>query len=124
MRPNELRLGNLVRIKNSGEIVSVEHISRRKVGLFHNNDKSREYFCKYSEIEPVPFLDMFPNSKDADMFQVETYQQIGRKEYISTTMFNKGFVDGAVMCSDGLYFKYVHEIQNYHFARYGEELIF
>lgn len=109
MKPQDLRIGCYVKLRDSGEIVRVEKLSRRKVGFFHGNDKSRGYFRKYSEIEPVLIYDHWQ--------KIET-----------CGLLHCGYEDG-----DEMYFyylakyphkiiRYIHELQNLHFALTGDEL--
>lgn len=108
MKPNELRIGNYVRLRDSSEIVRVERISRRKVGFFHGNDKSRGYFRKYSEIEPVRIYD-------------------ARNKFFLPTLSWDGEEDGDNDYSYhafGTWIKvqHLHELQNIHFALTGNEI--
>lgn len=105
MKPTELRLGNYVKIKDNDTIVKVERITRRKVGFFYGNDKSRGYFRKYSEIAPVLIREV----KD-------------RLPTIPDLMW----ADKA-MCEDLYYYKDLvitdlHELQNIHYALTGNEI--
>lgn len=105
MKPQDLRIGNLVKLRDSGEIVRVERITRRKCGFFHGNDKSRGYFRKYSEIEPV----------------------LIREVYDSLPPIPDLYWADKAMCEDLYYYRDVvitdlHELQNIHYALTGEEL--
>lgn len=105
MTPQSLRIGNYVRIKDNDTIVKVERISRRKVGFFYNGDKSRGYFRKYSEIDGVLIYDHW-NKIDCPTLNwcdnTKTY-------YYGGFTLHKGV-------------KYIHELQNLHYALTGEEI--
>ncbi len=125
MNCKELRIGNYVKVKRTGDIVCVCAITKRKIGYHAPNERPNAHlrYCNFHEIEGVPFLDMFPTTQNADVFEVitERYYTCDKSVHISTTNVLK---DGNLAVMDGLYFKYAHELQNYRYARYGEELVF
>ncbi|MBD5381981.1 hypothetical protein [Clavibacter sp.] len=105
MKPTDLRIGCYVKLRDSGEIVRVERLSRRKCGFFHGNDKSRSYFRKYSEIKPVK------------IFEVKS-----SLPYIPNFFWND-----KAMREDLYYYKDLpitdlHELQNIHYALTGNEI--
>lgn len=106
MKPNELRIGNIVKLKDSGECVRVERLSRKKVGFHYGNDGSRGYSRKYSEIEGVLIFDFYDK---IDCTGLMWFPDKGEDEsllydYCGTTV------------------SYIHELQNLLFALWGEEL--
>ena len=125
MNCKELRIGNYVKVKRTGDIVRVCAITKRKIGYHAPNERPNAHlqYCNLQGIEGVPFLDMFPTTQNADVFEVitERYYTCDKSAHISTTNVLK---DGNLAFMDGLYFKYTHELQNYRYARYGEELVF
>lgn len=105
MTPNELRLGNYVRIKDNGTIAKVERLSFKKVGFHYGNDKSRGYFRKYSEIEPVLIRDVY-----------DSLPSIPQLMWADKAMCEYLYYYRDVVITD------LHELQNLHFALTGEEL--
>lgn len=124
MKPNELRLGNYVRLRDNGEIVAVERITRKKVGFFYGGDKSRGYFRKYCEIEGVPIhpdrgagTNLFANIVTSNKYikGVGDIEDDTRLRIFIQTSDNELYV----LCPD-----YLHELQNIYYAMTGEELTF
>ena len=109
MKPTDLRIGCYVKLRDSGEIVRVERLSRRKCGFFHGNDKSRSYYRRFSEIEPVLIYDHWQNIncrqltwcgyEDGDEMYLYYYHSWPHKT-----------------------FRYIHELQNIHYALTGNEI--
>lgn len=108
MTPNELRIGNIVKLRDSGEIVRVERLSRRKCGFIHNNDPSRGYFRKYSEIEGVLIHDHW-QKVSSTYVNLQWLPDLGEDESL-------------LYDYDGVTISYIHELQNLHYALTGEEL--
>lgn len=105
MKPNELRIGNFVRIKDNNTIVKVEAISRKKVRFFYGGDKSRSYYRRYSEIEPVLIREVYDSLPPIpDLMWAD-------KTNCEDLYYYKGLV-----ITD------LHELQNLHYALAGEEL--
>ena len=103
MTPNELRIGDYVRIKDSGEIVKVCAITNKEIG-FHASGDRRDGQLRYrrlSEIEPIPIYEI----KDSLP--------------ICPTLFgaNKHFY-----LYNGIKRKYLHELQNVYYVLNGKEL--
>lgn len=122
MRYYDLRIGDYVKRKDNGEKVRVVALTSKKV-RFHNDDESRLYSLKYSEIEPVPFAEMYCDVTNADILIVVTEKRNGRELTLGEAHFFKvKGQDGVFTNVDGYTFRYVHEIQNYHYAKYGETL--
>ena len=105
MKPSDLRIGCFVKLRDSGEIVRVERITRRKCGFFHGNDKSRSYYRRYSEIEGVLIYDHW---RKIDCPALNFYDDT-----------NTYYYGGFTLCKG---VRYLHELQNLHFALTGEEL--
>lgn len=106
MKPTDLRIGNYVRIKDNNTIVKVEAISRKKVRFFYGGDKSRGYFRKYSEIEPVLIFDHSDKIK-----------------CLGLTWFpDKGIDESLLYDYLGTTVSYIHELQNLHYALTGNEI--
>ena len=106
MKPTDLRLGNYVRIRDNNEIVKVERLSYKKVGFHYGNDKSRGYFRKYSEIEPVLIFDHSDKIK-----------------CLGLTWFpDKGIDESLLYDYLGTTVSYIHELQNLHYALTGNEI--
>lgn len=105
MKPTVLRLGNYVRIKDNNTIVKVEAISRKKVRFIYGGDKSRSYYRRYSEIEPV----------------------LIREVYNSLPCIPDLMWADKANCEDlyyyrGLVITNLHELQNLHYALTGNEI--
>lgn len=105
MTPNELRIGNYVRIKDSGEIVRVCAITRRKVGFHAPGERPNAQlrYRKLCEIDPV-------NMREVKNSLPRIHSLV--------------WVDKP-LC---LYYYYgkiisaLHELQNIHYALKGEEI--
>lgn len=106
MKANELRLGNYVRVKDTGDMVRVCAITKRKIGFHYGNDKKRNLtYVPYSRVEPVLIAEVH-------------YQLPAMKDF--------EWADKA-MCEDLYYYKGIpiadlHELQNIHFAFTGNEI--
>lgn len=107
MKPNDLRIGCFVKLRDSGEVVKVERLSRKKVGFHYGNDKSRGYFRKYTEIEGVLI-----------------YDAIKSVDHLIDLYWHDDYDDGKWYgyCNCDRAFRYIHELQNLHFALTGDEL--
>ena len=105
MKPQDLRIGNYVRIKDNRIIVKVESLTLNEVGFHFDDDDPFTHQRKYSKIEPVlirEVKDSLPSIPDLM------------------------WADKA-MCEDLYYYKDVvitdlHELQNLHFALTGNEI--
>ena len=110
MKPNDLRIGNFVKLRDTGEIVRVCGLTSKKIRYHKGNDRSTNLSSrKYCEIEGVPIYDHWQN--------IETCE-----------LLHCGYEDG-----DEMYFyylakyphriiRYIHELQNIHYALTGDEL--
>lgn len=58
MKANELKYGNFVRIKRTGEIVIVNTVTKHKVGYHYNSSNNLSYSRLY-EIEPIEINEDF-----------------------------------------------------------------
>lgn len=122
MKYYDLRIGDYVKLKENGQNVRVAGLTSKKV-RFHKDDESRLYSRKYSEIEPVPFAEMYGDITNADILLVVTEKRNGRELTLGEAHFFKvKDQDGVFTSVDNYTFRYVHEIQNYHYAKYGETL--
>lgn len=106
MKANELRIGSIVRIKDTGEIVRVCGLTNKKICYHKGNDKGTNLSRrKYCEIEPVlirevnSVLPPIPNLMWADKTNCEDLY----------------YYHGVVITD-------LHELQNIHFALMGNEL--
>ena len=112
MKANELRIGNLVNIKGHADEVGISAIG------IDNFYKSK------LEVEPIPlneewFLKFgFEKMTDKNKGWKQTSYSINNGQLIVC-------FDGGIMTVDfwnGLNKKYVHQLQNFYYALYGEEL--
>ena len=55
MKPEELRIGNLVKYK--GEVVKVKQITKKKIGYHKEENESRMHYARLVEIEPIPLTE-------------------------------------------------------------------
>lgn len=108
MKPIDLRIGCYVKLRDSGEIVRVERLSRRKCGFFHGNDKSRSYYRRYSEIEPVLIYDHWQKI-ERGIIEWDDKSEDETLYFYTPLDYNYRF-------------RYLHELQNLHYALTGNEL--
>ena len=55
MKPQELRIGNLVCY--NGEVVKVEQITKNKIGYHRYKGETRMNYARLQEVEPVPITE-------------------------------------------------------------------
>ena len=55
MRPQELRVGNLVNY--NGEVVRVEQITKKKIGYHRHKGETRMNYARLFEVEPIPITE-------------------------------------------------------------------
>ena len=55
MKPQELRIGNLVCY--NGEVVKVEQITKNKIGYHRHKGETRMNYARLFEIEPIPITE-------------------------------------------------------------------
>lgn len=108
MKPQELRIGDYVRLKESGEVVRLEEV--RQNGVVVNPDKRimvhgyYRYFG-YLEIEPIPIADI-----------------CGRLPYICGLEWADKAAHKGVYLYRGVLLTALHELQNIHYALTGGEI--
>lgn len=106
MKPQDLRIGCYVKLKDSDKIVRVSFLSNRKIGFYWNEDKTLMYYRKYSEIEGVLIFDHH-NKIDCTGLM---------------WFLDKGEDESLLYDYDGVTISYIHELQNIHYALMGDEL--
>ncbi len=105
MKAKDLRIGNYIRLKDCERIYSAAVITPRKIGFHHGNDKSRIYYRKYCEIEPVKIRevhDLLPN--------------IPQLLWVDKPLCDDLYYYSGVVITD------LHELQNLHHALTGNEI--
>lgn len=55
MKANELQIGNLVFL--GGQTVKVRSITRKKVGVLKDNERTRLHYARLFEVEPIPITE-------------------------------------------------------------------
>ena len=107
MKQNDLRIGNFVKLKDSGDVVMVSAITKRKVGFHDPNERpdAQLRYRKYSEIEGVLIFDFHDK---IDCPTLNWYDNTKTYYYGGFTL-HKGV-------------RYIHELQNIHYALTGIEL--
>lgn len=116
IRPNDLRLGNIVRVKSTGDIVAVVQITRSKVGYHKNNDNTRNLsYARYDDVEGVPFIDLFSVSPEIDGIEVMVRSGQNKRLYTHTFMRSEKPDHFIVELDNLTERKYTHDIQNFFF---------
>lgn len=105
MTPTELRIGNYVRLKDSGEIVRVAALTKRKVFFHYGNDKARLYHRAFPEIEPVLIREV--HNRLPGIPHLMWADRTGREDLY--------YYQGVVITD-------LHELQNINFAFMGQEI--
>ena len=107
MKPNKLRIGNYVRIKDTCEIVGVCAISKRKIGFHATGDRPNAQlrFRKLCDIEPIRIREIESSLP-----------------FIPNLMYvDKDFCEDLYYYRD-LVITDLHELQNIYYALTGNEI--
>ena len=64
MKPQELRIGNLVCY--NGEVVKVEQVTKRKIGYHTKPNETRLNYARLCEIEPIPITEKLLTKRIGD----------------------------------------------------------
>lgn len=122
MKANELRLGNYVKVGNKNYII--QELSNGLVRCAIRFKENR--ICEIKEIEPVKLhSSMLENIKGCTKFS-SRYEQafkIGRSILSSNSLGEVNFI----FFDEGDRYErieFLHQLQNLHFALWGEELVF
>lgn len=132
MKPQELRIGNLVMY--NGEVVRVEQITKKKIGYHRHKGETRMNYARLFEIEPIPITEelllkigfLLPEHKE-----FYTLLNInGRDEAIRLTKYFTSY--DVEIFAEHPYFvllehtirdiRYVHDLQNAYQLATKEEL--
>lgn len=107
MTPQSLRIGNYVKLRDTGEIVRVCGVNRYSVYFkkFSENDTYRDY----SQIEGVLIYDHWQKIDCRSLIHSGYDDEIGKYNYYHS------FYPKRV-------FRFIHELQNIHHALTGEEI--
>ena len=120
MTPQELRIGNLVRYNS--EVVKIEKITKRKIGYHKEANKSRMYYARLNEIEPIELTEEIVGkyfihcgaSYLRDMNRAEIYQTCkGWCLNLNNSNYS-AYVSSIV--------KHIHELQNAYYLATKKEL--
>lgn len=107
MKPTELRIGSIVKLKEDGSVIRIAALTKRKVGFHAPNERPNAHlrYRRYSEIEPVLIYDHW---QKINCPTLNYYDNTGMYYYGGFTL-HKGV-------------RYIHELQNIHFALTGNEI--
>ena len=119
MKPQELRIGNLVNY--NGKVVKVEQVTKKKIGYHRHKGETRMNYARLCEIEPIPITD--------ELLLKNGFEQCG---YIFKTLFFEMYEveNGWHLHIDNdkfetaiaLTIKHQHQLQNAYFLVTGKEL--
>ena len=118
MKPQELRIGNLVRY--NGEVVKVEQITKRKIG--YHAQENRMHYTQIAELKPIPLTEEIIGkyfihhgaNYYRDNSRVEIYQtRCGWCLSLNNSTYSTYF---------GTIVKYLHELQNVYYLADKKEL--
>lgn len=108
MKPQDLRIGNLVKLRDTGEIVRVCGLTKHKVGFHAPNERPNAQlrYRRLDEIEPVLIYDHHDKIDCPGLiwFPEKSEDEALLYDYYGTTV------------------SYIHELQNLHYASTGKEL--
>lgn len=109
MKPTELRIGSIVKLRDTGEIVRVCGLTKRKIGFHAPNERRNAQlrYRKYSEIEGVLIFDHWQKIDCPCLMRDDKSKD---KDYILEYGDND------------FYIRYIHELQNLHYALTDKEL--
>lgn len=122
MKTNELRIGNLVKVRD--EIVKVEQITKKKIGYHKEPRENVMHYAKLCEVEPIVLTEDV-----MDMIRCEDKWADG---YSPVYSLREGFyvkcraIDGSLdfvkIDSTYLHIKYLHQLQNWYYMFNNKEL--
>lgn len=111
MKPTELRIGNYVKLRDTGEIVRVCGLTKRKIGFHAPNERPNAQlrYRRYSEIEGVLIYDHWQKIDCSELLFIG-------EDYIDTEYWYcyTKYPDRKL--------RYIHELQNLHYALTDKEL--
>ena len=119
IQPTELRIGNTVKHKTTGSILTVMEIKESTVRVSYTTDKPRTAIIEYNDLEPIPLTDKillkcgFNFNFNASRWEIN---DVGLK---ITDILGKYYgTNFPIKVS----FKYLHQLQNLIYAITGNEL--
>lgn len=109
MRPQDLRIGCIVKLKDTGDIVRVCGLTSKKIRYHKGNDRSTNLSSrKYCETEGVRLYDVH------DKFYCSQLSWDGNDDNENDYSYFGAY--------NPIKLHYLHELQNLHYALQGEEL--
>lgn len=122
MKPQELRIGNLVMY--NGKVVKVEQITKHKIGYHTKPNETRMNYVRLCEIEPIPITEElltksgFVKWINSDKIFVHEEGMLSTVYFIESTMiyFRTEDNDATILC------KHLHQLQNAYYWVAGKEL--
>ena len=111
MKPTDLRIGNIVKLKDSGSVIVVSAITKRKIGVHAPNERPNAQlrYRKLYEIEGVSIYDHWDKIHCCQLTWCG-YED-GDEKYL---YYWRSYPHKVI--------RYIHELQNLHYALKGEEL--
>lgn len=108
---NSLRIGNIVKIRDTGEIVRVCGLLLKSVQYRKELGDENDYrYCRYVDIEGVLIYDHW---QKIDYPELEWRDVWGDGKWYKYKIWNMSVYKTI---------RYIHELQNLHYALSGEEL--
>lgn len=108
MPPNELRIGCFVKLRDTGKIVRVSGLLPKSVQYCKDLGGESDYrYCRYVDIDGVLIYDHWHNLDYETLWHGDTRED---------SMYSLPFIGIEYK------FRYIHELQNIHFALTGDEL--
>lgn len=110
MRYTDLRLGNFVKLRDTGEIVRVCGLTKHKIGFHAPNERPNAHlrYRKYSEIEPVMIYDHWRKIDCSELEWRDVWSDGKWYRYNIMSVYKT--------------IRYIHELQNIHYALTGNEI--
>lgn len=110
MKPTDIRIGCLVKLKDSGDVVKVSAITKHKIGFHAPNERTNAHlrYRKYCEIEPVLIYDHWRNIDCPDLEWRDVWADGKWYKYNIMSVYKT--------------IRYIHELQNIHYALTGDEI--
>lgn len=109
MKPTDLRIGNIVRIRDTGEITRVCGLLPKSVQYRKDLGDEPDYrYCRYVDIEGVLIYDHWRNIDCPDLEWRDVWSDGKWYKYNIMSVYKT--------------IRYIHELQNLHYALTGEEI--
>lgn len=119
MKPQELRIGNLVCY--NGKVVKVEQITKHKIGYHTKSNETRMNYARLCEIEPIPITEEWLTKCEFDEPCDGVYEH-NYEEFEVTKEVENWWVTWNGGSDFWFRIKHIHQLQNAYYLVTGKEL--